>query len=106
MLPVRLNIVLYMPTIFLMTMETRFLNALIALEITSCGRASHSSFFDDPFFQILKSFDLKSIMLPDVVFQCAPDSIITRINVRAIRWPKILPQKFTAMFLQVSEYNF
>ena len=106
MLPVRLNMFLYMPTIFLMTMETRFLNALIGLEITSCGRASHSPFFNDLFFQILKSFDLKLIMLPNVGFQCTPDSIIIRIKIKAIRWPKLLPQKFTAMLLQVSECNF
>ena len=104
MLLVRLNIFLYMPTILLVDQANTLSKRVDCLgnNILRYG----VPFFNNPFFQIFKSYDLKSIMLPDFGFQYIPDSIITRTEARAVRWSKIWLQKFTSMLLQVSECNF
>ena len=83
MLLVRLKIFLYMPTILLIDHANT-----LSKRVDCSGNNilwQGIPFFNDPSFQTFKSCDLKSIMLPDFGFQCAPDSIITRIESRAIR---------------------
>ena len=103
MLLVHLNILSICPPFFLLTIRIRFLNELIALEITSCGRVSRSS--------TIRSFrSLRVVMWIRLCFQILTFNVPQTALSQGLRPGLLGGQKsgfknFTAMFLRVSEWT-